>query len=367
MRRLLPSLLVTAVVLACPRPSAAHPVPFSYLDLRLNARGVAGALVVHNYDAAYDLGDLPLDALLDRAVVAQQSFALIELLKPRLTLLLDGHPETLTWGAVDALPERQSVRLNFTANAKRPARLQVRALLFPYDPAHQTFINIYEDDALKRQAVLDVERQTADYDSTDALGRHAVVRTFVLSGIQHILIGPDHILFLVGLLLLRGSIARLAGIATAFTIGHSITLSLAALDLFSPPPRLVEPLIALSIVIVGADNLLVLRGPADGTQRSTDIRAWLASGFGLIHGFGFASVLKEFGLPQAALGWSLFAFNLGVEVGQLLIVTIVAGSLAFLARRSALWAARVARSGSVAVILAGLFWFVERTFPPGGF
>jgi hypothetical protein len=87
----------------------------------------------------------------------------------------------------------------------------------------------------------------------------------------------------------------------------------------------------------------------------------------LIHGFGFASVLKEFGLPQAALGWSLFAFNLGVEIGQLLIVSVVAGSLTLLRRRRPALGHPVAQVGSIAVILAGLYWFVERTFFPGGF
>jgi hydrogenase/urease accessory protein HupE len=193
-----------------------------------------------------------------------------------------------------------------------------------------------------------------------------VIRTFVLSGIQHIMIGPDHILFLIGLLLLGGSLPRLALIVTAFTIGHSITLSLAALDILSPPSRYIEPLIALTIVVVGADNILVLRAGKDSSQQASDIRAWLAAVFGLIHGFGFASVLKEFGLPQAALGWSLFAFNLGVELGQLVIVGVVATALAMVRRQSEHWSARVALAGSIGVILAGLYWFVERVFLTGG-
>jgi hydrogenase/urease accessory protein HupE len=214
-----------------------------------------------------------------------------------------------------------------------------------------------------------------------------VTRTFVLSGIEHIMIGPDHILFLIGLLLLGGTLAKLALIVTAFTIGHSITLSLAALDVVSPPAYFIEPLIALTIVVVGADNLLVLRaGPARDASASAreksgelrrdlaeaaygreggpaaDIRAWLAAVFGLIHGFGFAYVLKEFGLPQAALGWSLFAFNLGVEIGQLLIVVIVAGALMLLRRRSVRAGRLVAMLGSIAVIAAGVYWFIERVF-----
>ena len=182
-----------------------------------------------------------------------------------------------------------------------PAHVAIRAYVFPYDPIHQTFINLYEEDAIRLQAILDAARQTVEYYAGTTQGRLAVIRTFVLSGIEHILIGPDHILFLIGLLLLGGTLARLALIVTAFTIGHSITLSLAALDILSPPAYFIEPLIALTIVVVGADNLLVLRAGA-GHRTAADIRAWLAAGFGLIHGFGFAYVLKEFGLPQAALG-----------------------------------------------------------------
>ena len=114
-------------------------------------------------------------------------------------------------------------------------------------------------------------------------GAWAVIKRFVPSGVHHILIGPDHLLFLVGLLLLGGTIRQLTLVVTAFTIAHSITLSLAALNLVTPPPRIIEPAIALSIVYVGADNLLVRGG--------RDVRAWIAFAFGFIHGFGFANVL----------------------------------------------------------------------------
>src|SRR6185436_6420271 len=164
-------------------------------------------------------------------------------------------------------------------------------------------------------------------------GALAVMRTFVPSGIQHILIGPDHILFLIGLLLLGGTWKALVRIVTAFTIGHSITLSLAAIGIVSPPARLIEPAIALSIVFVGVDNLV--RG------RGSDVRAWIALVFGLVHGFGFASVLREFGLPGEALGWSLFSFNVGVEIGQLATVLVVASLLAAIRRQSAAISIRV--------------------------
>ena len=356
---------VAVLCLLVGRDALAHPAPFSYLDLHLDAGGVTGTLVVHDLDAAHDLKVASADSLLDPAVANGYRDALVALLTPRLGLVFDGQPVAVTWGTLDVVPERQSLRLAFTVAGARPGRVSIRAYLFPHDPIHQTFVNVYEDTALRHQAILDATRQTADYYSGSVQGRMSIVRTFVASGVEHILIGPDHILFLIGLLLLGGTFRRLALIVTAFTIGHSITLSLAALDLLSPPSQFIEPLIALTIVVVGADNVLVLRA-GDRSREATDIRAWLAAGFGLIHGFGFAYVLKEFGLPQAALGWSLFAFNLGVELGQLLIVAVVAGGLLVVRRQSAAAAHWVALAGSFAVILAGAYWFVERVFLTGG-
>jgi len=365
MPRAATSAVLTAFLVLQATPAQAHPAPFSYLDLHLDASGVTGTLVVHDLDAAHDLGVASADSLLEAAAAARHRDALVALLGPRLALTLDRQPGVVKWGEVEVVPDRQSLRLSFTVNGARPARVSLRVHLFPYDPIHQTFVNIYEESELRHQAILDATQQTADYYSGTAQGRLSVVRTFVVSGIEHILIGPDHVLFLVGLLLLGGSLKRLALIVTAFTLGHSITLSLAALDLLSPPVQFVEPLIALTIVVVGADNLLVLRGTSDPAREATDLRAWLAAGFGLIHGFGFAYVLKEFGLPQAALGWSLFAFNLGVELGQLLIVGIVATTLLLVRRQSATASRWVALAGSIGVVLAGLYWFVERVFLSG--
>ena len=177
-------------------------------------------------------------------------------------------------------------------------------------------------------------------------------------GVHHILIGPDHLLFLFGLLLLGGGVRQLLLVVTAFTVAHSITLSLAVLDVVTPPARIVEPIIALSIIYVGVDNLMARGG--------RDMRVWIALVFGLIHGFGFASVLREMGLPSGALGWSLFSFNVGVEVGQLGVVLIVATILAGIRARSAVAGERIAVAGSILVIAAGAFWFIERVFLSGG-
>lgn len=381
--------LALAGLLFLPAAAVAHPAPFSYVDLLVDAGGLKGTLVVHDLDAAHELGVANADSLLDPAEAARRRDALVAMLGPRLSLTLDGRPATITWGAIDVVADRQSLRLAFTVSGTRPGHIAIRAYLFPYDPIHQTFINIYEDTALKLQLILDASHQSAEYYSGSTQGRLAVVKTFVISGIEHILIGPDHVLFLIGLLLLGGTLPRLALIVTSFTVGHSITLTLAALDIVSPPARVIEPLIALTIVVVGADNLLVLGtnkkkpepsaalavpsapsaalvsaapSAALAVPSEADIRAWLAIAFGLIHGFGFAYVLKEFGLPKAALGWSLFAFNLGVEIGQLLIVLVAAGVLAAIRGRSQSASRQIAIAGSIAVIAAGTFWFVQRVF-----
>jgi hydrogenase/urease accessory protein HupE len=236
------------------------------------------------------------------------------------------------------------------------ASMRIAGLLFPYDPNHRTFLNVYEGEALT-QAILDRSKTSFDYFAGTRQGAFAVVRKFLPAGIHHILIGPDHLLFLIGLLLLGGTLGRLLLIVTGFTVAHSITLSLAALGLLSPPASVIEPAIALSIVYVGVDNLLVRRG--------RDVRPWIALAFGLIHGFGFANVLREMDLPGRALGWSLFSFNVGVEIGQLAVVVVAASALAAVRSWSVEASRRLAVAGSVAVIAAGGFWFVERVFLSG--
>jgi hydrogenase/urease accessory protein HupE len=344
------------MALAFARNAAAHPAPFSYIDLVLRADRIDGSVVVHIYDAAHDLSIAPQERLLDPVFLETQRVALGALLSPRLNIAADGPLLVPEWTGAEAMPAQHGVRLRFRLPAARTGSLILHPIVFPYDPLHQTFVNVYEDDRLRQQFAFSVQTGPRTYYAGTRHGALAVMRTFVPSGIQHILIGPDHILFLIGLLLLGGGWKALVRIVTAFTIGHSITLSLAALGIMSPPARLIEPAIALSIVFVGADNLV--RG------RGRDMRAWIALVFGLVHGFGFANVLREFGLPREALGWSLFSFNVGVEIGQLAIVFVVAALLAEIRRQSDAIGYRVASAGSVIVIVAGSYWFVERVFFP---
>jgi hydrogenase/urease accessory protein HupE len=352
-------LLVLLLTLAI--PAAAHPVPFSFLDLQLVAHGMEVSLVIHDFDLAHELGVPEAARFLSPAFLAEHDASIRSLLSARLQISADGSLSEPVWDAPEPLRNSESVRflLHYPSVRSRPARIAIHAALFPYDPLHQTFVNIYEDGELTRQLILDQSRKQAEHFTGSSQSAIAVIRRFIPEGIRHILIGPDHILFLVGLLLLGGRPRRLLMVVTAFTVAHSITLSLAALSIVTPSARIIEPAIALSIIYVGFDNLLVRKG--------RDVRAWIAFCFGFIHGFGFASVLREMELPRRALGWSLFSFNFGVEIGQLIVVLVVASLLAAIRSRSETAGRYVAVTGSIVVIAAGAFWFIQRVFFAGAF
>lgn len=186
-----------------------------------------------------------------------------------------------------------------------------------------------------------------------------VIRSYLKAGIEHIFLGYDHIAFLIAIVLWARTLWPVIKIVTAFTLAHSITLSLAALQIVVIPSSIVEPAIAASIVYVAVENFF---------SRNVDRRWRDTFVFGLIHGFGFASALQEFGLPRGAVVPALAAFNLGVEVGQVAIVSIVIPVLAGLDRVLAadrgVAPARTAAlvytlSGIIAVL--GFYWVLDRT------
>jgi len=359
--RQLSVLLLSVGVLLRASVAGAHPAPFTYLDLRIERDAIVGSLIAHVFDVGHDLNVEPPERLLEPAVVAQQAAATIALLAPRITLAADGQVLAATWSNVEPLPDRQSLRLHVRYPlASPPGRLTATLKFFPYDPAHQTFINVYEGSALT-QAILDDAHTELVYFGGSRQGAFAVARALVPSGIRHIVLGPDHLIFLLGLLLLGGSLVHLSLVVTAFTLGHALTLTLASFNIVSPSLRLVEPAIALAIVYVGADNLIV-SGPGGGR----DVRAWIAFTFGFIHGFGFANVLRSMNLPPRALASALVSFNVGLEIGQLVVVGIVASALMALRTWSAEAGRKLAVAGSIVVIALGAFWFVQRVFFPGG-
>jgi hydrogenase/urease accessory protein HupE len=350
--------LVLVAVLGAVRTAAAHPAPWSYVDVRIDGATLDVTLTIHVYDLAHEFSVPDAEGLLSASALAAHADRAVALLRDRFAIELNGRRVDGVWRPPVPSGEGDSVRFEVRFTTDAPiARLALDAWLFPYDPLHQTFLNVYRAQTLEAQVILDADSH--EYRHTTGLdpGVWAVVREFVPAGIHHILIGPDHVLFLVGLLLLGGTWRRLVVVVTAFTLAHSVTLSLAALGGVTPPASVIEPAIALSIVYVGLDALLVRGG--------RDARTWIAFVFGLIHGFGFANVLREMALPPSALVWSLASFNLGVEIGQLAIVVVVAAVFGAIRSRSERAGRQLTYAGSVVVIAAGAYWFVERVFLGG--
>jgi hypothetical protein len=240
------------------------------------------------------------------------------------------------------------------------------SLLFDVDPTHRGLV-LYSDGAATSTCVLSVDAPSAVLRATDAALLPQFL-AFVRTGVWHILIGFDHILFLATLLLpavlerrgrgwspvthLRPTLKSVLKIVTVFTVAHSITLWLAVTGYVTLPSRFVEASIALSIVVTAMHNVYPVL-PLPGWA--------IAFVFGLVHGFGFANVLLDLGLSNTSLGLALLGFNVGVELGQLAIVLVLL-PLAFLARSTVFYRALVFRFGSVLIGVIGAVWMVERMF-----
>ena len=250
---------------------------------------------------------------------------------------------------------------------KSPKQLTITYRLFAdIDPQHRGLLKL-ESDGQARTAIFGPESRQQVF-TLEKASRLTQFADYAREGVWHIWVGFDHILFLLSLLLpavliwQRGrwqaaprfstSFLEVAKIVTAFTLAHSITLSLATLGVVALPTRLVESAIAASVVLAALNNLRpILRG-----------RRWMvAFGFGLIHGFGFASVLADLGLPSGALVLALIGFNVGVEAGQLAIVGVFL-PLAFVLRRSWFYQRLVVGGGSLLIAAVASVWLAERAF-----
>ncbi len=270
------------------------------------------------------------------------------------------------------------ITLDFTLlqdAAEIPRKLDVDyRVMFAQDPRHRAFLviehfwkaNLFHNER-HFSLVFDVENTRQSLDLTH-FSMFSGFLGVVKMGIKHIWIGIDHILFLVALILpsvmvrrreewepvenFKPALIYVIKIITLFTVAHSITLSLAALGVFELPPRLVESVIAISIAIAALDIIY----PIFRNQ------IWLiVFGFGLFHGFGFASVLSHLGVLGEHMALSLFGFNLGVEIGQVVVICLVFPAF-FLVRRMAFYRPVMLKTGAAVLILVAMFWFIERAF-----
>lgn len=335
---------LAAALLLLPSAALAHQAAVSYSELEVQGREVEGVL-------RFARADLRLQGVADPLTLP--TGALQRLVLDPFVVKADGAPCVLQAGT-RAEPDGED-GLALHARWLCPAAIESLSVRVgfldtaPIGAVHLSRIRFGADEVSQR--VAQVEEPWFEARRTRSAAQE--FWRFLKLGVEHIFTGADHVAFLLGLLLLGGTARELVKIVTAFTVAHSITLALAALSIFAPSPRIVEPLIAASIVFIGVENLWALRsGDAARALR----HRWMVTGaFGLVHGFGFASVLRQLELPRAVLATGLVSFNLGVEVGQLCIVLAALPLL----RRLAAWRP-FAPAAAACVSLLGLFWLVQR-------
>jgi hypothetical protein len=357
--------------LLLPLPGWAHKASDSYLTLRVEGAQVEGQWDIALRDLEMAVGlDGDGDGAITWGELKSRHGAVADYALSRLSLASDGGdcPLRVSGQLVDAHSDGAYAVLRFAGECRAAVReLEIGyRLLFDVDRQHKGLVRI-EHAGATSSLVMTPETPQRSL----RLGEVERWRQFVdylVHGIWHIWIGIDHILFLVSLLLpavlvrqagrwvpvatLRDALLEVVKIVTAFTVAHSVTLSLASLGLVELPSRFVESAIALSVVLAALNNVVprVNRG-----------RWAVAFGFGLIHGFGFASVLADLGLPAGALVLSLLGFNGGVELGQLAIVAVLI-PLAYRLRAGAFYRSWVLTGGSLAIIGVAAAWFMERAF-----
>lgn len=370
------SLLTTWLLLQLPLAALAHKPSDSYLTLRADANRPEVAV---RWDIA--LRDLDYVLELDRDGKGLLTWGEVRTREAEITRYATGHlalsagGKSCTWQPaaplqLDKHSDGTYAVLSLLAKCEDFGQgLQLRySLLFDVDPSHRGLVQWVAPGSTSSQALVFGTDNAQQQLAMRAVGAMDTLRQYIADGIWHIWIGYDHILFLLSLLLpavlvrvardwepapsLKRSLIEVLKVVTAFTLAHSITLSLAALGVISLPSRIVESTIAASVVFAALNNL---RG-------TIEKRRWvMAFGFGLIHGFGFASVLADLGLPQQALALALVGFNVGVEIGQLAIVALFV-PVAFALRRTLFYRHGVLTFGSVAVAIIAAYWFVQRAF-----
>lgn len=361
LRRLLLALPVMVVLLLMASPSIAQAHVRSttgYSELRAE-----GDTVRYELSLEYELlvktvglGQAALDAADDgpRAAALQRGAAPIgAYLVPRVQLFLDGVEcpgtvESIAAGVRQEVPHAVTV-LRFACGGAPGGRYDVRYGVFGEgDTVVDEHVNIadYDLGGVRGQVVFDQGHREANLGDGRPL---ASGLRFVGLGVEHILGGLDHVLFVVALLLGARTLRQVLAVATTFTVAHSLTLALAAIGWVDVPGSIVEPLIALSIAYVAADNIV---------GRGSTGRLPVVFVFGLLHGLGFAGSLSFTDEVSWQLIGSLLTFNVGIEIGQAAIVLVLFPLLILLRRHR--WSVPVHAAGAAAIGCVGLVWFCER-------
>ncbi len=342
--RALAALLLAAGVLTG-TPVGAHQQGISYTDVEVAGGRARVDLVLSVHDV---MADADGDGLLTEQEIAQRLPRLRRLYENAVVIDAAGQACPLAVSGFGLAPnEGVQFRLEGACSGAFPVRLTVRQPMLSQGGHNLAKVRV---GGRVSEHVFDASTSEVVIGETSE-GFGATFRRFFVLGIEHIATGYDHVLFLLALLLVGGGVRSLVAIVTAFTVAHSLTLSLAVLDVVQLPSRLVESVIALSIAWVALENILI--DQSRGRWRVT-------FAFGLVHGFGFASILRDLHLPTQGLVASLLAFNLGVEAGQLVVVLVTYPVVALIQRSP--YRRRVIGLVSGVILVLALWWFVERAF-----
>jgi hypothetical protein len=354
-----------------PRTAHAHAPSDTFLSFTLTATNCTGQWEIALRDLQHALGLEKVDeaAIRPEELRLRTEAVALDTLSG-LDVSVDG--KKLSFRVLDeqtlTRPNGDSLVLTFASEAQlsRASLFKLDGqILFALDPQIRSIVRL-EYWGQGQQTILSAAHPVMEIALSGPPGKWKQLLIFVREGVWHIWTGYDHILFLLALLLpalltwreakwhgavaFRPVVVNVLKIVTAFTVAHSLTLALAALHIVTLPSRWVESVIAASVAIAAANNLIPLFRE----------RGWIvAFGFGLIHGFGFANVLDEAGLAKGALVMALIGFNLGVELGQLVIVSIFV-PLAYQFRNTAAYRNFALKGGSVVVIMIAGIWMTER-------
>ena len=284
--------------------------------------------------------------------------ALEQLARTAIAIVVDGRAANCEVATVQFDRDSGAIRfeLKFLGVSGEHLAMETR-LLKSLARGHRQYLVLRDESGhILAEQMLSGSEAKFEFDlQRDREGQVQAFTKFLFLGIEHILTGYDHLAFLFALLLAGSTLREILRIITSFTLAHSISLALATFNILTISPAIVEPLIAVSIVYVGCENLF---------RRSLNYRWLLTFGFGLIHGLGFASVLRELNIGKAggAAIIPLLSFNLGVELGQVAIAAVVLPVIWRLKPRS--WfVPRLVPLCSTCVALLGLFWLVVRVLP----
>jgi hydrogenase/urease accessory protein HupE len=360
-RVVLGAILAVVTSLLSLQDAVAHDPGLSSLTIRQRTNGLEATLTLAVKDAAQvaDL-DEDHDGVVTQAEFAQTRSQFETAVARQLFVAPDGKVAKAQ-SVRSQLDENNNVEVRLNFHVVGFSSLEIQSKIIASLPlGHRQYLQVQNstgETLFERLLSAAADRATVEMpDAHSSIGAFEAARSFanfLCLGVKHILTGYDHLLFLFGLLLVARGFFSSLGIITSFTIAHSITLAVATLHLVQIPSRIVEPLIAASIVFVGIENLL--RGDIPTARRM------VAFGFGLIHGFGFASALREAGIGSGTGGilLPLFSFNLGVELGQIMVAA-AALPVIWKLRENPMFIARWAPACSAAVVLLGSFWFVQR-------